>query len=303
MKILNFGSLNIDYTYDVDHFVRSGETLSSLALHSYAGGKGLNQSVAAGRSGAEIWHAGAVGSGDGDFLLELLDGARVHTDFVAHVPGKTGHAIIQRDKAGQNCILLYGGANRTITAEQAEKVLELFHVGDWLMLQNEISSVGEIMRLAHQRGMRIALNPSPMSETVLTYPLKYVDLLILNEVEAGALCPNAGTDGKSLLHALSNRFSGSTLVLTLGKAGAWYHDGEQDLFQPSFSVPVADTTGAGDTFTGFLLGALARGETLAQAIREATAAAAVAVSRPGAAPSIPTYAEMSEFLGIHGSEA
>lgn len=296
MKILNFGSLNIDYTYDVDHFVQGGETLSSLKLQTYTGGKGLNQSVAAGRSGASVWHAGAIGTSDGEFLLDLLEQSGVHTEYVARVPGASGHAIIQRDRQGQNCILLYGGANQMVTAEQAEAVLSHFETGDWLILQNEISAVAEIMNFAHARGMKIALNPSPMNEKILHYPLEYADLLILNEVEAARLCPDVGSDGHQMLQALRKRFPECTLVLTLGKAGAWYWAGEKQFFQQAFEVRAVDTTGAGDTFTGFLLGALARGNTAEQAMREAAAASAIAVSRPGAAPSIPTYIEVEAFL-------
>ena len=295
MKILNFGSLNIDYTYDVDHFVRGGETLSSASLHTYGGGKGLNQSIAAGRSGAQVWHAGAVG-GEGGFLLKLLEDAGVHTGYVARTEEKTGHAVIQRDRSGQNCILLYGGANQTVTPAQAETVLSRFSAGDWLMLQNEISSVGAIMEAAHRIGMRIALNPSPMDEKITAYPLQTVDLLILNEVEAAELCGQEQAEGPALLRVLGEKFPECAVVLTLGASGAWYRCAGEVLFQESFSVPVTDTTGAGDTFTGFLLGALVRGESPARAMREAAAAASIAVTRPGAAASIPTAGEVREFL-------
>ncbi len=296
MKILNFGSLNIDYTYDVEHFVRGGETLSSLKLQTYTGGKGLNQSVAAGRSGAPVWHAGSIGASDGEVLVELMEKAGVHTEYVKRVSGSSGHAIIQRDPDGQNCILLYGGANQTVNAEQAKEVLRHFDSGDWLILQNEISAVADIMELAHERGMKIALNPSPMNEKIPGYPLEYVDLLILNEVEAAALCSDAETDGTRMLESLREKFPSCTLVLTLGKAGAWYWAGEKRFFQSAFQVDAVDTTGAGDTFTGFLLGALARGETAEQAMLEAAAASAIAVTRPGAAPAIPVFSEVEEFL-------
>ncbi len=296
MKILNFGSLNIDYTYDVEHFVQGGETISSLRLQSFAGGKGLNQSVAAGRSGASVWHAGAVGASDGEFLVDLLKSSGVHTEYIARVPGPSGHAIIQRDPEGQNCIVLYGGANQTIRAEQAEEVMKNFTSGDWLILQNEISAVGEIMERAHARGLKIALNPSPMNDKIRSYPLTYVDLLILNEVEAAAICPQAKDDSEQLLQSLRKDFPSCSIVLTLGKQGAWYSSKEKQFFQKAFSVDTVDTTGAGDTFTGFLIGALARGVTEEQAMQEAAAASAIAVSREGAAVSIPTYLEVKHFL-------
>ena len=296
MKILNFGSLNIDYIYDVDHFVQSGETISSLKMETFTGGKGLNQSVAASRSGAEVWHAGAIGKTDGGFLLELMQNAGIHTEYISRVDGSTGHAVIQCEPSGQNCILLYGGANQMVTEEQVHNVIEHFDPGDWLILQNEISCVGEIMTEAHRKGLHIALNPSPMNEKISEYPIEYVDLLVLNEIEATEICPGSVGNPEKQLYALQKKFPECTLVLTLGKKGAWYFNREKMFFQPSFQVSTVDTTGAGDTFTGFLLGALVRGDSPESAMYEATAAAAIAVSRPGAAPSIPLRSEVLNFL-------
>ena len=163
MKVLNFGSLNIDYTYQVDHFVRAGETMSSESLQVFSGGKGLNQSIALSKAGADVWHAGAVGAGDGDFLIEQMKKAGVHTELIEHLDGQTGHAIIQKDPAGQNCILLYGGANQRITREMVDRVLTQFEADDFLILQNEISEIGYIMEKAHEKGMKIVLNPSPIT--------------------------------------------------------------------------------------------------------------------------------------------
>ncbi|MCI7093143.1 MAG: PfkB family carbohydrate kinase, partial [Lachnospiraceae bacterium] len=170
-KILCFGSLNIDHVYSVDHFVAKGETLSSQKLETFTGGKGLNQSVALARAGAETYHAGAIGP-DGSFLLDMMKEAGVHTDYVTMIPdAHTGHAIIQRDKEGDNCILLYGGTNQLITKEQADSVLNHFSAGDYLVLQNEINQLPYIVEKAHALGMTIVLNPSPMNEKVLQLPL------------------------------------------------------------------------------------------------------------------------------------
>ena len=214
MKALCFGSLNIDYTYLVDHFVQPGETLAADSLQVFSGGKGLNQAIALARAGAETCMAGAVGE-DGRFLLEELTAAGVHTDHVSILQQvRTGNAIIQNDKTGDNCILLYGGANRAVTEAQADEVLRHFSAGDWLLLQNEINNLPYIMRRAHERGLRIAFNPSPMEARVLEWPLEYVDLFLLNRVEAAQL---AGTDGAAdgLLRALREKFPGAAVVLTL----------------------------------------------------------------------------------------
>ena len=162
MKVLCFGSLNIDYTYKVDHFVGKGETLSSESLQVFSGGKGLNQSIALAKAGARVYHAGAVGE-DGRFLLEELEKAGVDVSCVAvRADVRTGNAIIQNDREGDNCILLYGGANQAVKKEQVDEVLTHFDVGDFLVLQNEISELPYIMEQAHEKGMKIILNPSPM---------------------------------------------------------------------------------------------------------------------------------------------
>lgn len=291
MKVLNYGSLNIDNVYSVEHFVRGGETLSSSKMEIFSGGKGLNQSIALSKSGVEVWHAGAVGESDGEFLLRQLEEAGVNVSLVAHTAGKTGHAIIQRDMEGQNCILLYGGANQEITKEQVDQAMSHFEEGDFLVLQNEINEIGYIMEKAHEKGMKIVLNPSPMDEKIGTYPLEYVDYFLLNEIEAGDICKENGS-GEELIRKLSQKFPGAKIVLTLGGDGSMYKDGDEILTQPIYKVPVVDTTAAGDTFTGFFIGGLMRGESPKEALDHAAKAAAIAVSRAGAAPSIPDRSEL-----------
>ena len=294
MKILNYGSLNIDYTYSVDHFVRGGETMSSEEMHVFSGGKGLNQSIALSKSGAEVWHAGAIGTGDGDFLIRQLKEAGVNTEYISVLDGKTGHAIIQKAKDGGNCILLFGGANQQITREMVDGVMDHFEKGDYLVLQNEISEIGYIMERAREKGMVLVFNPSPMDDKISTYPLEYVDYFLLNEIEAGDICGEQGS-GEELLQKLSDKFPESKIVLTLGGDGSLYWDGDRILKQGIYKVKVADTTAAGDTFTGFFIGGLVQGMDAADALEWAAKAAAIAVSRPGAAPSIPCKEEVDRF--------
>ena len=298
MKILNFGSLNIDYTYDVDHFVRGGETLSSKALHLFPGGKGLNQSIAASRSGADVWHAGAVGKSDGEFLIKQLNEAGVNTDYVKRLEVPSGHAIIQRQPDGGNCILLFGGSNQEITRRMADEVLEHFGKGDYLLLQNEISEVGYIMKRAAEKGMRIVLNPSPMDEKIGKLPLETVDYFLLNEVEAESLCGEGANRPEAMMEKLTKGFPKAKIVLTLGSQGSLYWDGEKMIKQPCYKVKAVDTTAAGDTFTGFFIGGLSQGMEGVKALDWAAIAAAVAVSRAGAATSIPSKEEVDRFSGI-----
>lgn len=291
MKLLNFGSLNIDYVYQVDHFVRPGETLSSDSRQTFCGGKGLNQTIALSRAGVEVFHAGAVGRADGAVLLNTLKSNGVNTDFINQCEDvASGHAIIQVTPSGQNCILLYGGANQTITKEHIDATLSHFSAGDYILLQNEINNVDYIMERAYQKGLVIVLNPSPMNERILALPLAYVSYLILNEVEAADICGELAED--NLLEALSHRYPNAKIVLTLGKRGVQYKDGDTILTHGIYKVPVVDTTAAGDTFTGYFIASLAQGHTPDEALRLASVASSIAVSRKGAEASIPYMHEV-----------
>lgn len=298
MRVLCFGSLNIDYTYKVDHFVGKGETLSSESLQVFSGGKGLNQSIALAKAGADTYHAGAIGE-DGRFLLKIMEDAGVHTEYIAELPDvRTGNAIIQNDREGDNCILLYGGANQAVTQEQVDEVLSHFQAGDFLVLQNEINELEYIVRKAHEKKMKIVLNPSPMNEKVTALPLDFVDYFMLNEVEAGQILGRAvqdGYDGEALASALLARFPDAAVVLTLGGDGSVYMDREKTIRQPVYKVKAVDTTAAGDTFTGFFIGGIMNGLTVNEAMDQASRAAAIAVTRQGAAPSIPLLEEVKQF--------
>ena len=298
MKVLNFGSLNIDYVYSLDHFVQKGETISSDALHIFPGGKGLNQSVALGRAGVTVSHAGAVGK-DGDFLLELLKESCVDTKYIQVLEGiQTGTAIIQNDKSGDNCIILYSGANHQITKEQIANTISDFEKGDFLVLQNEINGMESIMRVAEEKGLKIVLNPSPMNEKILELPLQYVDYFVLNEVEAAqilGLDNISEKDGEKFVRELHDAYPRAKIVLTLGAEGSIYFDGEKLYRQRAYKTEVVDTTAAGDTFSGFFIAGILRGDTLEQAMDTAARAAGIAISRPGAAPSIPKIEEVLEF--------
>ena len=295
MKVLVFGSLNVDHVYQVDHFVQPGETMASLKLNLFCGGKGLNQSIALARTGLETYHAGAVGAGDSDMLMETLEAAGVHTEYIRKKEGPSGHAIIQTTPEGENSILLYGGANQSLTREDVELVLGHFGEGDVLVLQNEINLIPYIMEKAKGRGMKIVLNPSPADESILSLPLGAVDYLILNEVEGGAISGIAESDDEKILQKLMKSLPDTRIVLTLGKRGAVY--GYEDMVrrQAIYPVKTVDTTAAGDTFTGFFMGSILRGDCVEDALRMASMAAALAVSRSGASASIPTWREVEEF--------
>lgn len=294
MKILNFGSLNIDYVYSLNHFVQKGETITSDKLNVFAGGKGLNQSIALSRAGGNVYHAGAIGA-DGVFLEEVLNEAGVDTRFLMKCEDvRTGNAIVQKDRGGDNCIILYGGANQAITKEMADEVLSAFGEGDWLFLQNEISEIPYIVEKAHERGMRIVLNPSPMNEKILRINLNYIDCFILNEVEAHALV-REDADQAALLNQLKERFPHAEIVLTLGEKGSVYAGAEGIAEQKAYQVATVDTTAAGDTFLGYYMAERLQGESVKEALDMASRASAIAVSKKGAAPSIPKRDEVLHF--------
>jgi ribokinase len=285
--ILNFGSVNIDHVYSVPHFVRPGETLASARYAIFSGGKGFNQSTALARAGAKIAHAGMIGA-DGAWLRDSLasDGADVTHLAVRDEP--TGHAVIQVDASGQNCIIICGGANRAITPQYAEEVLSHFGDGDTLLLQNEISAIPEIMRIAHARGLRIVFNPAPMGPEVSGYPLDLVDLFIVNEVEAAELAGTAADSApEAILGALRDKFPRAGVVLTLGASGSVADIGGERVAVAAKRVKAVDTTAAGDTYIGYFLASRQRGLSLRAAMEKATEAAAICVTRAGAAPSIP----------------
>lgn len=300
MKILNYGSLNIDHVYKVDHIVTPGETIGSESLQFFAGGKGANQSVAIAKAGAEVWHAGKVGQ-DGRWLLETLSAAGVQTGLIQEYDGPTGHAIIQVNRAGENSIILFGGGNKLITAAEIETALSGLAEGDYLVLQNEINSVPDIIREAHRRGLRIYLNPAPFTEDVRSWPLELVDTLIVNETEAAGLSGAATASGQPVIGAilgqLAAHFSSTDIVLTAGRQGAYFARAAQEpIHVPIVEAPVVDTTAAGDTFLGYYLVARLHGAGPAAAMQRATTAASITVSRAGAMESIPIAEEVRVTL-------
>ena len=287
MKILNFGSLNIDYTYRIDHFVKAGETISASAMQKNIGGKGLNQSVALAKAGANVYHAGSIGP-DGDFLLKYLQENSVNVDHILVGETATGHAIIQLDDKGQNCIIIYGGANTQITTEHIDKVLAQFEYGDVLLLQNEINNGRYIIEKAKEKGMIVVVNPSPV--TNLDMPLELVDYFLLNEHEAAALFHEKDVD--KAVQVMRNTYPKAKFVLTLGEDGVIYIDKDITIKKDAIKTNVVDTTAAGDTFTGYFMAGLFENGDVDAALAIATKAASVAISRPGAAESIPYKKEI-----------
>jgi len=292
MKVLVYGSLNIDLLYFVDHIVKPGETINSFSFKKSAGGKGANQAAALSKAGLQVFMAGKIGQ-DGLFLLKLLESYGVNTDKVVQYEGETGQAIIQIDKNGQNSIVLYSGGNEKITIEEINKTIESFETNDIIILQNEIVYIKEIMQVAKEKGMKICLNPSPYNEKIKYLPLYLADWLFVNEIEGAALAnmpQNAALE--TILDQLVKQFSSTEIILTAGENGSYYGCGEIRERSQIVKTNVVDTTGAGDTFTGYFLAARERKMNVNQALAAASKASSIAVSRQGAMDSIPFASEV-----------
>lgn len=286
MTIWNLGSINIDHVYRVPHLPGPGETLSALGYAQGLGGKGANQSVAAARAGARCHHIGAVGPG-ADWVLAELAGYGVDLTHVTQQAEPTGHAIITVDAGAENSIVLYPGANRVLTGAMVTAALAGAAPSDTLLLQNETSAQAEAAALAAARGLRVIYSAAPFDLAAVQAVLPHVGLLVMNEGEAAELRAGLGA------------LPGCDCLITQGARGAEWLSGAGDLRLPAFRVTPVDTTGAGDTFIGTLVAGLDLGLDRAAAMRRAMAAAALQVTRPGAAQAIPLAAEVDGFLADH----
>lgn len=297
-KILNYGSLNIDYVYDVPHFVKAGETLSSTSRNIFAGGKGLNQSVALSRAGGDVYHAGAVGKDDSKILTQVLSEDKIDFSNIALRDCPSGHTIIQVDSKGQNCIILYGGANQTITEADIDATLSNFDAGDFMVLQNETSNIRYMIEKASAKGLKVCFNVSPFTDELLKLPLEKCAYLIVNEIEGAAMAGvSEDCDPYELLDKLCVKFPKTSFVLTLGSRGSILKEvGADPISCRAFKVNAVDTTAAGDTFLGYLICNIATDMNRALAIKAATAASALAVQVKGATPSIPRAKDVMEFI-------
>ena len=297
-RILNFGSLNLDYVYAVDHLVRPGETIASRSRDVKCGGKGLNQSVALARAGARVVHAGCLGTG-GELLRDMLAENGVDVSCLRPVAEMQGHTVIQVSPEGENSIILFGGSNRCVTEAQVRETLGAFSADDWLILQNEINRIPEIVEQAYAKGMRIVLNPSPCDETIKEINLNHVSWLLVNEVEAEQLSGSPVPEKAwETLHA---RYPELSVLLTLGKEGSVVFRpapaGAEITRLEAERVKAVDTTAAGDTYTGYFIASRMAGLPVRDCMRRATRAAAISVTRHGAAASIPAAEEVDGFKG------
>ena len=292
-KLVNLGSLCIDNVYSVPNITAAGETVASLQYAVYAGGKGLNQSLAAAKAGARVAHVGCVGS-DGRWLKQELSKSGVDVAAVRETEAPSGHAVIQVNPSGANAIVISGGANRTLNDVDIDTALSLCDGDDWLLLQNEINKMEDIFEIASDRGQKLALNLAPVDDRIGNYDLGAVSLLIVNEVEARALSAKSAVD--RAFEALCARYPSCDVVVTLGRDGLRYGRGTERIAFGAFAVEAMDETGAGDAFVGYLMAALLEGRPMRDALIAGSAAGALAATRAGAASSIPDREAVASMI-------
>lgn len=295
MRIANFGSLNLDHVYRVPHTVATGETIAASSFQILLGGKGLNQSVAISRAGASVLHGGFVGNDpNAQKLLDCLRDSGVDISKIRTTDEPQGHALIQVNDAGNNCIVIFGGSNQCVSKEYVDEVLSEFSAGDYVVLQNETSNVEYAISQAHAKGCVVVLNASPIDDRMLGLDYNQVDWLIINEIEGAAIAGVSSID--EIIPTLTGKYPGLNIVLTLGEEGSVCYTNGQTFKQSAFKVKAVDTTAAGDTFLGYVVAGLVRGVAIPEILRTASAASAIAVSIMGAAGSIPKYEDVENFL-------
>ncbi|MEL6450951.1 MAG: ribokinase [Pseudomonadota bacterium] len=288
MAVWNLGSINIDNVYRVPHIPAPGETLSATAYSQGLGGKGANMSVAIARAAARVAHIGAVGPEAGWAVTRLLEYG-VDTRCISVLPGQaTGHANITVSADGENQIVIHPGANRQVPYDQIDGALARADAGDTLMMQNETNGQVHAAQIAHRLGLRVIYAAAPFDADAVKELLPYIDVLVLNAVEAAQLGAALGVPLRDL--------KVKDIVVTKGGDGCTWYDtlAGTETHVPAIPVQPVDTTGAGDTFTGYLVAGLDRGMPMRQALWLATQAAAIMVTRLGTADVIPDLKDIED---------
>lgn len=285
--LFNLGSINIDLVYRVATLPKPGETLSSSSFEQFLGGKGVNQSIAAAKGGAQTCHIGAVGP-DGDWALGQVRGFGLETDHISHVEAATGHAVIAVDDGAENLIILHGGANQSITKDMIDAALQSAKPSDFVLCQNETNLTEYLAKRVSELGAKLVLSAAPFDAAQVTALRHHIHLLAVNETEASDLAEAFGQAPEDMGFPM--------LLVTKGSKGASVFEMGRETFQASFAVTPVDTTGAGDTFLGSFVARLDQGEDVKTALRYASAAAANQVTRKGAATAIPDLHEVQDFL-------
>jgi len=287
MAIFNLGSINADHFYDVPTLPAPGETIAAIAHHVGLGGKGANQSIAAARAGARVFHIGAVGP-DGGWAVGRMHELGVNTDYIATLDIPTGHAIVSVDAAGENAIVIHSSANAALDEARITDALGDAMPGDILVLQAETNLGAFTAELAQSRDMRVVYSAAPFDADHAQRLLPFTDLLVVNALEAGQLAQAMGVNAQHL--------PVPETLITRGGEGATFRSARETIDVRAFAVAPQDTTGAGDTYLGYYLAGVDAEMDRRGAMTFAAAAAALQVTRKGAAEAIPSLIEVKAFL-------
>ena len=304
-NLVVLGSINADHILNLETFPTPGETVTGNQYQVAFGGKGANQAVAAGRSGANIAFIACTGDDDtGERVRKQLASDNIDVSPVSVVEGEsTGVALIFVNAEGENVIGIHAGANAALKTERVEAQRAIISGADALLMQLEspVESVLAAAKIAHENHTTVVLNPAP-ARVLSDELLALVDIITPNETDAekltGIRVENDG-DAARAAGALHDKGIG-TVIITLGSRGVWVSANGEGRRVPGFKVKAIDTIAAGDTFNGALVTALLEGIAMDEAIRFAHAAAAIAVTRKGAQPSVPWRKEIDEFLSQQG---
>ncbi|MBQ8817383.1 MAG: ribokinase [Clostridia bacterium] len=298
-NILVIGSINVDYVTHTDRLPKLGETIMGSDFAMNFGGKGANQAVAIAKSGCAVKMLGAVGKDlSGDLAIKNLESFGVDTSSLIKADAPTGAAAITVC-GGDNHIILEVGANAYVTPALIDENAELFDWADIVVMQYEIptESVLHAARVAKQKGKTVILNPAPVKE-VCDELYGYIDWIIPNEFEAQLITgieQNNDTDAEAAMARLRDMGAGNAII-TLGKRGCAYHNGDSISYAGIFDVKRVDTTSAGDSFIGGFCSALCEGKSIDDAVYYASAVSSITIGRAGASVSIPTADEVKDFL-------
>lgn len=298
-NVLVIGSINVDYVIHTDRLPKLGETIVGKDFAMNFGGKGANQAIAIAKSGCNVKMLGAVGNDrSGDMAIDNLEKFGVDSSAVVRTDSPTGAAVITVC-GGDNHIILDIGANACVTPELIERNSELFDWADILVMQYEIpiESVIASARLAKEKGKMVILNPAPVKE-VDNELYHYIDWIIPNEFEAALITgieQSNDADAESAMRELRNKGC-KNAIITLGKRGCAYHNGDKVNYAGIFDVKRVDTTSAGDSFIGGFCASLCDGKSIDEAVYYASAVSSITIGRAGASVSIPTAEEVCEFM-------
>lgn len=301
-RVVVVGSLNQDLVVNLERMPEPGETVFGTNLERHAGGKGLNQAVAAARLGAPVSMIGSISTDSaGDFLMRIVEEEGIDSAHIARVEGLAGTAVIEVDRDGANRIIVIPGANATVTADQVRGALEQISDIGAILTQGEVpaDAVMAAMEFGRERGVRTVLNPSPVQE----YPQELwglVDIAVPNEHEIELITghrTSTSADATAAARLLAERGVG-TAIVTRGARGSVWSTLTKSGSAGTFTVRPVDTVAAGDAFCGVLTAALAEGRSLSEALRWGSAAGALAATREGAVPSLPRRDEVEELVNI-----